>query len=594
MASGSDTFTLAKKAHQSGDLVAAERLYQRAAAEQPANAHVRYLLGAAYDELKRLEDAATNLQAALRLNPRHAPTHNHLGKVLAQQEKFDEAAASFREAIRIDPAYAEAYRNLAEALTSIDKLTEAIAAAEQALRIKPDFAEAHRTLAETLVKGGLFDRALVHAQKAVALKPEAAKMHIGLAKVLRRLRRNEEGIAALEQARRLEPAAEEIQYLLGAAYIDGGDFERAVGYLRETLRLAPDHSAAYHLLGRIARQKKYSFTDAETAIVRKLLAESESQHAQSMFHFTLAYVLEGRGSYDEAFQHYQLGNDCYRQFCAIREHGYDYNTQRRNVDDLIAFFDRGLFTRMAGVGHSSDLPVFIVGMPRSGTSLVEQILSSHPRFAGAGELQDIEQIKLDLPAALKTARKYPAWITDLTASAIRPFTERYLQRLQREDPQALRVSDKMPGNYMHLGLIAVLFPHAHIIHCRRDPRDICLSCFCEHFESVRFAESLEDLGHCYGEYERLMAHWRQVLPLPIYEVRYEKLVAEQEAVSRELVAFCGLDWHDDCLHFHDTRRPVQTASNVQVRQPIYSTSIGRWKRYQNHLGPLLELLQPFL
>jgi hypothetical protein len=305
-------------------------------------------------------------------------------------------------------------------------------------------------------------------------------------------------------------------------------------------------------------------------------------------------VAERKGAYDEAFAEFARGNACTHRIHDRKQQAFHVAADCRSHGERNALFDREYFARMAPLGHPSELPVFIIGMPRSGTTLVEQILSSHPRFAGAGELLEMQYSRLDLPALLNVSEPYPACLMKLTRETAWGLAERYLQRLRREDSHALRVSDKLPENYYQLGLIAVLFPRARIIHCQRDPRDTCVSCFCENFEGVRYSTSLENLGQYYVEYERLMAFWRKVLPNPLFEVQYEDLVDRQEAVSRDLVAFCGLDWDDRCLQFHETRRTVQTASNLQVRQPMYASSVGRWRRYEKHLEPLLKLLQPYL
>jgi hypothetical protein len=226
--------------------------------------------------------------------------------------------------------------------------------------------------------------------------------------------------------------------------------------------------------------------------------------------------------------------------------------------------------------------VFVVGMVRSGTSLVEQILASHPQVFGCGELKNMSRI---------AGAFYNACVHGVDAQSVHDLAEEYLRRLGRDcGPEALRVIDKMPHNYLHLGAIAVLFPRARIIHCRRDPMDTCLSAYLQPFNDVPYATSLEELGFYHGEYERLTEHWRKVLPLRMYEVVYEELVAEPERLSRQIVAFCGLEWDERCLDFHTNTRAVRTMSKLQVRQPMYARSVGRWKRFEVYLGPLRDAL----
>jgi hypothetical protein len=230
-------------------------------------------------------------------------------------------------------------------------------------------------------------------------------------------------------------------------------------------------------------------------------------------------------------------------------------------------------------------------MPRSGTSLAEQILASHPRVRGAGELVDIGKMSTLLPGRLG-GEAYPDCLERLDRATARTLAEEYQGSLRQHGGAAERVVDKMPHNYLHLGLIAALFPRSRIVHCRRDPVDTCLSCYFQEFVNpLPYGPDLASLGRYYREYERLMAHYAQVLPLPLFELNYEELTAQQEAVSRRLVEFCGLDWDDRCLRFHETARTVRTSSSLQVRKPMYTSSVGRWKRYEAHLGPLLDALR---
>ena len=236
-------------------------------------------------------------------------------------------------------------------------------------------------------------------------------------------------------------------------------------------------------------------------------------------------------------------------------------------------------------------PVFIVGMPRSGTSLTEQILASHPEVFGAGELNDINESIAKLPAMIRNNNTYPGCIKDLNQEIADKLAQEYLTRLDSFSTEKKRITDKMPHNFVNLGLISLLFPEARIIHCLRDPRDTCLSLYFQDFGWIHpYATRLENLGNYYVQYKRLMKHWTSVLDTPILTIQYEDIISDQEHISRELVNFCGLDWHDDCLQFYASTRTVATASYDQVRQPIYKKSIGRWKNYEKHLDPLTMAL----
>jgi hypothetical protein len=274
-----------------------------------------------------------------------------------------------------------------------------------------------------------------------------------------------------------------------------------------------------------------------------------------------------------------------------RGEAFDPAVHAAYVDRLIATFTPAYFEQVRGFGLDTDVPIFVVGMMRSGTTLVEQILASHPLVYGAGERIELGLLASGLPRRLGVADEYPECVRHLDRATVQAVATTVLQGLQERSDGARHVVDKMPLNFLGLGLIATLFPKARIIHCQRDPVDTCLSCYLRNFAaSFTFTYDLQHLGLYYRQYERLMAHWRAVLPLPIFELRYEELTAEPETHTRQLLAFCGLPWDERCLRFHETERPVRTASMLQVRQPMYRSAVGRWQRYEKHLSPLLAAL----
>ncbi len=264
----------------------------------------------------------------------------------------------------------------------------------------------------------------------------------------------------------------------------------------------------------------------------------------------------------------------------------------KRIDRLIAAFTPERLQSLPRAQHDSKTPVFILGMPRSGTSLVEQILASHPQVHGAGELNNIMRLESGMPDLVGGGKRFPDGLNKLTQEHVDELASHYLEHLAELSPDALRVTDKMPNNFLHLGTIQLLFPDARIIHCMRDPLDTCLSCYFQNFFAQHpYTNDLGHLGAYYNGYERLMAHWKQTLDLPIFDIRYEDLVENQETKSREMIEFIGLEWDEACLKFHENKRIGRTASYDQVRQPIYKGSVARWRNYESHLEPLRKALE---
>jgi hypothetical protein len=296
----------------------------------------------------------------------------------------------------------------------------------------------------------------------------------------------------------------------------------------------------------------------------------------------LGKILDDCGRYDEAFRQFQQANSYGRP-------EFNHAAFEQYVTRLLNRFSADFFAaREAAKADDSDLdlPIWIVGMPRSGTSLVEQILATHPQVYGGGELTDWNRFVTELRTRLELATPYPECVSQVSDEILRDIRANYVHHLRSLGPQASRVTDKMPTNFMHLGLIALAFPRARVIHCRRDPRDTCLSCYVQAFPTrPPFCYDLADLAFYYGQYVRVMEHWRQALPktVAILDVQYEDLVEHQEQISRKMIEFCGLDWDPRCLEFHKNPRTVQTSSSWQVRQPIYRRSAGRWKNYTKWL-----------
>jgi tetratricopeptide (TPR) repeat protein len=497
------------------------------------------------------------------------------GMAAFQEGRLDLALDFLHRAVALDPLNPSFYNNLGIVLQTSQRLTEAIACFRRAIEIKPDMAEACSNLGHVLDVVGAYAEAEAQCRAALRLQPDFADAFNNLGNALAHQGRVEEAGASFEEALRLNPVFIEAHRNLGHVLQEKGQFAEAQREYEIVLQLNPRDALALYSL---ALSKRYTTADhAELARVEVLLEDSRfSAQERSFLEYTAGKISDDFGLYDKAFRHFQRANHLVRPRWNVADHA-------AKVDQLISIFPRARFAAASGLPEARPQPVFIVGMPRSGTSLMEQILASHPEVHGCGELKDIEDLVNWLPTLPGVIRSYPECVPQVPGNLIRQMAEWYLGRRQTAAGSARLVTDKMPTNFLHLGLIALLFPGARIIHCRRDPLDICLSCYFQNF-ALRppYSFDLGDLGSFHRQYERLMQHWQAVLPLPILDVRYEELVQDLEGGTRRVLQF---------LRFYQSRRPVQTSSSWQVRQPLYTSSVGRWKNYARHLEPLRRALE---
>jgi len=473
------------------------------------------------------------------------------GDALCAQGQFQAALSHHVAALRLRPDVAEIHYRVAMGLWQIERSDLARDHLLEALRLRPDYAAAHGALGRLLLIVGQIEPAARHARRAVELAPDSAEFAVALASVL--------------EADRDSPAAWEILDRLMAA---GHEFTRLALLFAI---MAPQQNREIEALVMVDR----CLATAPMALPRW----------RASLHFAAANLLDRMGRYDEAFAHAAAGN-------AARGVGYEPGQAQRPVQTFIEYFTRPTLRRLPRATHGNETPVFIVGVPRSGTTLVEQILASHPAVYGAGELDWV--FGLWETAVQKHGSPFTPithCLDRMTARDLDKLAEQYLAPLAALGFAAARITDKMPTNFLHLGLISLLFPQARIIHVRRDPLDTCLSCYMTDFAAGHdFTTSLSSLGHFHGQYDRLMAHWKNVLDVPIIEVAYEELVTDVEGQSRRMIEFLDLPWDDRCLRFYENTRFIATASNAQVRRPIYQKSISRWRNYEKHLGPLRAAL----
>lgn len=600
---------LANALRENGDPATAAELYRRALGMDPRHAEARNNLGNALMALYRPADAAESYRLALELRPDEPLILCNLSNALRQTDRAPEALSVAERALAREPGSVAARNFAALALLSLGRRGEAITLLREALSISPREPIVLTSLAQALREAGAHREALECAQAAVDLDPAYADGHCtlgsaqfdarlvdaaaqsfrralervprhvaamtGLALVLRQQRRAAEAQAALETALALDPGCVPARSLLGELLADQGRFADAEAIFREVLTANPRFGFAY---ANIAAHRRMTSADVDwQRAVERLLEGPLPVDQRISLCYALGKYHDDLGRYDEAFARFRDGNELNRSVTAP----YDPARFSARVDRLLAECGGSFIDAAATHALSAETPVFVVGMPRSGTSLVEQILASHPAVFGAGEIAFWD-------SAFDEAHAPDGRLDAARAAGL---AGAYLERLQALAPHAQRVVDKMPANFLYLGLIHALFPRARVIHLRRNPVDTCLSIYFQNFFSLgQYTNDLDALVHYYREYVRITDRWRALLPAAAYlEVPYEALVADQEAWTRRIVDFVGLPWDSRCLAFEATERAVITASKWQVRQKIDARSAGRWRHYERHLGPLAAL-----
>ncbi len=432
------------------------------------------------------------------------------------------------------------------------------------------------------------------------------------------LRRYDEAAECFSRCIRLHPKSPQFRFLLAKVHtfqgkldealkgydialkLDGG-FTDAVGWKAATLERMGDHDRARSLLEPIVAAGKEDADMAEVwakleiefgrpleadAIIERHLARSDLKKIpRELLTFLRGRALEKAGEYDRAFEAYVEGN-------RLIECEFDIEDWIRSTDRIIEAYSIENLARLPRCANDTNLPVFIAGLPRSGTTLIEQIIDAHPLAHGASEIRDMVDIAVGLPGLIGSSKEYPACVTDLTQRAADNLGKRYLNRVSRLNRRAKRVVNKSIENYKLVGLISLVLPGAKVIHCKRDPLDNCFSCFVNRLTPLAYPYStdLKNIGVAYTEYERLMRHWREVPGIEILDVSYEELISDQDRISRQIIEFCDLDWDDACLRYYESGRFAKTLSYDQVRRPIYSSSVGRWKDFERHLEPLNKVL----
>jgi tetratricopeptide (TPR) repeat protein len=606
-----------------GRLTEAAEQYREALALRPDDAQAHTNLGTVLRELGELEQSLDHFRRAVECNPALASARTNLGQFLLDQKRPDEALPHCEEAVRLQPNLAEAHNNLGNVQRALEHYVEARGCYFEAIRLNPDLAQAHANLGLTLQEEGRSDEAVPWLRRAIELQPESVTFLGHLAEALSERDQSAEAMACYRKMIELDPArpgtynalawlvqeegrhaeAEELlrtairlQPDFAPAYVGLGGLQEELGDLtaaeasfRTALQLRPAHAGAH---GRLATLLRGALPNADREAAEQRLADAElADGSNADLLFGLAHVCDARGQYAQAADYLREANRRILTLQEKRRQKYDSADHLRFVERIISTCGPAFFERLKGAGLPTRTPVFVFGLPRSGTTLVEQVLASHSRIHGAGELVVARQDFESLPSVMNLAEPPIVCLGAITPEVLGQVARRHEERLREWGGTAAeRVVDKMPDNYLYLGLLAAMFPNAVFIHCRRDLRDVAVSCWMTNFRAIRWASDPTHICERFEAYVSLMAHWRAVLPVPILEVAYEEAVADLEPVARRLIAACGLDWEPACLAFHETRRPIRTASVTQVRQPLYTKSVARWKNYEGEMPDLLAAL----
>ncbi len=573
-----------------GEIPAAIEEFRRAIECDPGLAEAHSNLGQLLCERQELNEALTHCEEAVRLRPHFAEAFSNLGNVLREKGRLDEARRNYTEALRLNPAIGMIYNNMAQLLQEEGHYDLALGWYEQALARDARTPRIYCNLASALSEKERYDEAVARYETALRIDSDCAEAHNGLGFVRHEQGRDLEAKAHYEAALRCKSDFAPAYCNLGTLLEELNDLEGAEIAFRNARRCDPNHAGALSQLATLLRGK---LPDEDLASLRTMLAEPEQLDGRrAVLHFGLAQALDARKEYAEAAQHLLDANALALESWKKRGEIYDPIKHAQFVDDMLAVSTSEFFARTRGLGSDSERPVFIVGLPRSGTTLIEQVLASHSQVFGAGELRLTREDFELLPTAMRSGLDAMTCMSQITREAAQSLALRHLDCLIAHSATAARVVDKMPDNYMYLGLLAVLFPKAKFIHCRRDLRDVAVSCWMTNFRQIRWANSLDQIASRFHQYERLTEHWRKTLPVPVLEIHYEDTVGDFENVARRLVAWCGLEWEPACLEFHQTERPVRTASVTQVRQPLYTRSVARWKNYEPALKDLFARLVP--
>jgi len=615
-------FVVAAAVRAEGDMAGALQRLEKLVQRVPDFALAQQELGFAYAETGQVMAAIEALQRAVAIEPKLPASWKLMGELFLVDEDENSAAEAFNQSLlasSVDPDLVRALklfragktgqaeqgcRNflkqnptniiaiclLADIGTRVGVYADAEKLLKRCLELAPDFSIARLSYAQVLEKREKLDQALVQVDRLLEAEPEKFTLLVLRGAILAKMGDYERALPLYEFLLSHFPARAKITMIYGHALKTVGQQQKAIEAYRQAISLQPSFGDAWWSL---ANLKTFRFEDDDIEAMRVEIGKSTCTREDFLnLCFALGKALEGRKHYDESFHYYQQGNNIKEKVS-----GYKADDTEQSVQRLKAVCGRDFFSAAAGQGYQSPDPIFIVGLPRSGSTLLEQILASHSQVDGTKELGFILAIVRRLGGKKNVSQesRYPEVLTKLSARQLSDLGQEYIDRSRIQRGMAPFFIDKMPNNFLHVGLIHLILPNAKIIDARRHPMAACFSCYTQHFaRGQSFTYGLPNIGRYYHDYVDLMDHWDRVLPGKVLRVQYEDVVADIETQIRRILDHCDLPFEEACLHFHQTERPVRTASSEQVRQPIYSGALEHWRHYEKHLDELKNALGPVL
>lgn len=529
-----------------------------------------------------MDTAQTLFDHVLSLSPENPDALHYMGLLAFHHDQKNAAISIILQALTQAPQRFDIHYNLGQIYDSMDNRTAAISCYETALKLNPDAVDIINRLGHVYTRSQNYQQAIHLYTDALRRFPDDVTLITRTGMLLYELQMPHSALPFFRKSLQLQSSNTVSRLYLSECLKSTGELESAKAYAQSVLSIDPENINAYCSL---SETEKFSPGHPAFSFLEKQADNgSLTNQARAGILFSLGKMYADTGEYDRSFDCYRRANELRKTYTGL----FDRDLFTRRLDIWESIFTGKYFEGHKEHGLASEIPVFIVGMPRSGTSLVEQILASHSKVYGAGELKQISHLAAtlcDVERDFESARH-------ISRSAVYKAAETYLSYIQTLAPSASRIVDKMPGNQFYLWAIALMFPRARIVYCKRDPVDTCVACFIKNFtERHLYANDLADLGYYYARSASMMNHWAKTLPNPILEVNYESVIADIRGTIQRLLDFCGLEWEDACMEFHKTERKVLTASRTQVRKKLYSSSIGRHKRYERHLEPLMIQLR---